>query len=119
MAPPESSTAAPEGTTATCQPAKAASNTSIIDFRALLLGTLGHRDDEFVSIGREISSESWHTVVTTPDDAVSGVPQIPAHVNVYFGVNPVRAPVRADAGRGTETDVTRLAAIPVDLDIKP
>jgi hypothetical protein len=47
------------------------------------------------------------------------VPRIPDTANVIFGINPIRGPARTKSGRGGEADVTRLAALPVDLDIKP
>ncbi|AVR77386.1 DNA primase [Mycobacterium phage Malthus] len=39
--------------------------------------------------------------------------------NVYFGVNPTRRREEGEKGRGNAADVTRLAALFVDLDVKP
>ncbi|OBI72713.1 AAA family ATPase [Mycobacterium asiaticum] len=55
----------------------------------------------------------------TPADAATVIAQIPMTANIYFGVNPTRGPARTNNGRGTEADVTRLAALWCDLDTKP
>ena len=89
-----------------------------LDFTALLLDTLGFTDDEFVSLGYEDTDGVFHTAVMSPTDAVVAADKLPRTANVFFGVNPVRGPARKNSGRGKEADITRLAALPVDLDIK-
>jgi hypothetical protein len=89
-----------------------------LDLSALLLGTLEYADDEFVSLGYENPAGEFRTAVMAPADAVTAVPKIPEDANVFFGVNPVRGPARKRAGRGTADDVTRLAALWADLDVK-
>jgi hypothetical protein len=91
----------------------------VIDFTALLFDTLGYTRDEFVSIGRDDPAGIFHTAVMQPTLAAAYVGQLPATANVYFGVNPTRGPARQSAGRGKEADVTRLAALWCDLDVKP
>lgn len=91
----------------------------LLDFTALLLGVLGFTDDEFVSLGYQKPGGKFHTAVMSPGDAIDAAAKIPVTANAYFGVNPVRGPVRSNAGRGTEADVTRLAALWADLDVKP
>jgi len=90
---------------------------TITDF-AELLETLGFTGDEFISIGHEHRG-AWRTAVMAPTDAAGYVAKLPEGANIFFGVNPVTGPARANAGRGAETDVTRLAALWADLDVKP
>ena len=88
----------------------------IVDFAALL-GTLGFADGEFVSIGRD-GDGVFRTAVLPPWQAPAYVAQLPTTANVFFGVNPTKGPARQNAGRGKEADVTRLAALVCDLDVK-
>ncbi|TXI55814.1 MAG: hypothetical protein E6Q57_00225, partial [Mycobacterium sp.] len=90
-----------------------------IDFTALLLGTLGYTEDEFVSLGYEDTSGRFRTAVYSPPDALAAAHKLPATANCYFGVNPISGPARRDAGRGTADDVTRVAALVADIDVKP
>ncbi len=90
---------------------------TVCDFTALLLGTLGYADGEFVSVGHEKPPQEFRTSVMTPAGVLAAAP--PVDANVFFGINPTRGPARKHAGRGTAADVTRLAALPADLDIKP
>ena len=93
---------------------------TICDFTVLLLDTLGHCDGEFTSLLYKDRAEQKHTAVAAPADAVTAIAKIPTDANIFFGVNPVRGPVRQNEdGRGKAEDVTRLAGLPVDLDIKP
>jgi hypothetical protein len=94
-------------------------SSATLDFTALLLGTLGFTDGEFVSLGYEDAAGVFHTAVMTPPDAGAVAAKIPATANAYFGVNPIGGPARNNSGRGTEADVTRLAALWADLDLKP
>jgi P4 family phage/plasmid primase-like protien len=91
-----------------------------LDVTALLLGTLGHRNGEFTSLLYLYPGDDTpHTAVMDPGDAVAAAVQLPAAANCYFGVNPVAGPARKGAGKGKEADVTRLAALFADLDVKP
>ncbi len=96
------------------------STNTLLDFTALLLGTLGHTDGEFTAIGYKDTEDTdgvFHTAVMAPAEAAEFAATLPDTADVYFGVNPVR---RMPAGRrGTATDVTRLAALWADLDVKP
>jgi hypothetical protein len=92
---------------------------SVLDFASLLLGTLGFTGDEFVSLGCQKPGGKFWTAVLTPPDAITMAAKIPPGVDGYFGVNPIKGPARKNAGRGAEADVTRLAALWCDLDVKP
>lgn len=89
---------------------------------AELLETLNYSNGEHISI-------NWQAPAAGPDDnppfrtqvvehqaaaelAASKAP----HSNVWFGVNPVTPTA---TGRGTASQVTRLAAVWADLDVKP
>jgi hypothetical protein len=88
-----------------------------VDFTTLLLGVLGYTDTEFVSLLYDNGDK--HTAVMTPVKAIAAVAKIPADANVFFGVNSTKGPARTNSGRGGAADVTRLAALWCDLDIKP
>jgi hypothetical protein len=90
-----------------------------LDFTALLLGTLGFADGEFASLFYKDAGGVNHTAVMAPPDAAAAAAKIPATANAYFGVNPTKGPERTNSGRGKEMDVTRLAALCADLDVKP
>jgi replicative DNA helicase len=94
------------------------STNTMVDFAGLLLGALGFTDAEFVSLLYE-PPQPPHTAVRAPADAIAEIDQLPDTANIYFGVNPTEGPARTHAGRGTEADVTRLAALWCDLDVKP
>jgi hypothetical protein len=90
------------------------------DFGVLLCDVLGFTNDEFVSLLYIEADDKRHTAVWRPATAVTWVAtKMPDTADVYFGVSPVSGPARTDAGRGTASDVTRLATLPIDLDIKP
>ena len=90
-----------------------------VDF-ADVLDVLNFSPDEFVSIGYYIGDGSaFPTAVGTPAGAPSYIAGLPADANVFYGINPTKGPARRNAGRGTEDKVTRLAALPLDLDIQP
>ena len=91
---------------------------SVTDFAALL-GALSFTDDEFVALGWQPSGGVFRTAVLTPAAAITAAANATGTADFYFGVNPVCGPARSDAGRGTEADVTRLAALWCDLDVKP
>ena len=91
---------------------------SAISF-ADVLDLLHYVPDEFVSIGYYVDDGPFHTAVGTSAGAPSYIAGLPADANVFYGINPTTGPARKNSGRGTEDKVTRLAALPLDLDIKP
>lgn len=90
----------------------------VCDLTVLLLDVLGHRAEEFTSLFYEVGDDRVHTAVRAPAGAIAAISAIPENANVFFGVNPVRGPVRTNDGRGKAEDVTRLAALCCDLDMK-
>ena len=89
-----------------------------LDF-AGVLDIFGFTDDEFVSVihwGSDGTPQTWVGLPSAAPGYAAGVPET---ANAFYGVNPVTGPARRNAGRGKEADITRLAALPVDLDHKP
>jgi putative DNA primase/helicase len=77
-----------------------------------LLTELGYTDTEHTTINTEAPGAGFTTKRTLAEHA-----HVPSQdVNTWYGVNPIRPD---STGRGTAKDVTRLAAVWVDIDIKP
>jgi hypothetical protein len=91
---------------------------SPLDFSELLLGVLRFSGDEYVSICHKTSGGPFCTAVCAPNQALAEVKSLPEHADIYFGINPVHGPARRNGGRGKAEDVTRLAVLPADLDVK-
>ncbi|ASR86348.1 DNA primase/helicase [Mycobacterium phage Amohnition] len=87
-----------------------------------LLETLGYTDGEHVSLNYQRPGGPFSSTIVEyaeDSDALQGLAMSLANgANVWFGVNPTR-PRGDEKGRGTAEDVTRLAAIWCDLDVKP
>lgn len=88
----------------------------LLDLSALL-GVLGYAPGEFVSIGNKINGV-FCTEVCSPARTRGLLSELPVRADIYFGINPIAGPPRKGEGRGTVDDVTRLAALPADLDVK-
>jgi hypothetical protein len=87
-----------------------------LDF-AGLLETLRHAEGEYLSINHQPAGGVFQSqVVPFGEDVPARAQALADGNNLWFGINPVRGGI---AGRGTEADVTRLAAVWADLDIKP
>ncbi|MEU9807584.1 DUF3631 domain-containing protein [Mycobacterium sp. NPDC050853] len=80
-----------------------------------LLQILGYAPDEHVAVCTDASGVFASSVITA-DQAPGLTPDDDA--NYWFSVNPVTGPVRRNKGRGSAPDVTRLAAVWADIDIK-
>lgn len=86
---------------------------------AALLDLLNHTDDEFHAVCHESESVTFNSRVTDKQSAAEVVAGLPDNANVWFSVNPTKGPARIKDGRGGAADVTRLAALFADLDVKP
>lgn len=84
---------------------------------AELLELLGYTDTEFVGICHS-TDRRFRTAVLPAAVAPAYIDQLPVTADVWFGVNPTTGPVRTNSGRGSTDDVTRLAALWCDLDVK-
>lgn len=85
-----------------------------------VLELLGHTPDEHVQLCQQSADQPFASTVYT----VAQVEQIeadgllPQDRNIWFSPNPTEGPPRSNAGRGGAAQVTRLAALWADLDIK-
>jgi len=86
---------------------------------AELLDVLNYTPDEFVSLCVKPKSGRFSAIVVATTDAMKASATLDPNADQYFGVNPVAAPARKRAGRGKTEDVTRLASLVADLDMKP
>ncbi|WNM69011.1 DNA primase/helicase [Mycobacterium Phage TribleTrouble] len=88
-----------------------------------LLELLGYVDGEQVSINYQAPGERFSSTVieyAEDSDALQGLALTLGNgKHLWFGVNPTRPRGDDEKGRGTAEDVTRLAAIWCDLDVKP
>lgn len=84
-----------------------------------LLELLAYNDSEHVSITYRPAGANKVTAAIVPaaDAPAYLTDVVPAAADAWFGVNPVNGPARQGVN-GTVTDVTRLAALWVDLDFK-
>lgn len=88
-----------------------------------LLELLGYTDTEYVGICHSTNGQ-FDVAVLPPAAAPAFVDALPDTADVWYQVNPTAGPVRASTPerkvkRGGENDVTRLAALWCDLDVKP
>lgn len=84
-----------------------------------ILDALNYTDAEFVQLCQEGGGAPFSSVVYPADYAAGLAEQLPQDRNVWFSPNPTSGPARSNAGRGGAAQVTRLAALWIDLDIKP
>ena len=95
-----------------------AKTTALLSFSGLLIDVLGFTSTNSSRSATAMSREAF-TAVMSPADAIEAATQLPPNANCYFGVNPIAGPARRNAGRGAESAVIRLAALWVDVDVKP
>lgn len=74
--------------------------------------------DEFFSINFKLGTAPMRSAVLPPGAIPARLATIPDGADIWLGVNPVAGPARIDQDRGTAADVTRLAALYCDLDVK-
>jgi putative DNA primase/helicase len=85
-----------------------------LDF-AGLLETVDYTDGEYLSINHQPTGGEFKAQVIPFNESVEALALALAEGNnLWFGVNPVRGGI---AGRGKESDVTRLAEVWCDLAI--
>ncbi len=80
-----------------------------------VLEALNYTEAEFYQLCTQVPGEPFTSTV----HAFEPFAWVPQDRNVWFSVNPTCGPARENAGRGGAADVTRLAGIWVDLDVKP
>ncbi|QAU06491.1 DNA primase/helicase [Mycobacterium phage KiSi] len=88
-----------------------------------LLELLGYVDGEYVSLNHQRPGGQFSSTVVEyvegSDELQRRALDLAADSNVWFGVNPTRRRGDDERGRGSADDVTRLAGIWCDLDVKP
>jgi hypothetical protein len=93
------------------------STVTAIDFSALL-DTLGHTEGEFTSLLAVLGNGNIRTWVFPSTEVVAASAKMPAGTDHYFSVNTVEGPARTGGGRGGQENVTRVAALYADIDVK-
>jgi hypothetical protein len=79
---------------------------------------LGWTDQEYTAVCHRPVGGTFSSSVVKSVDAITQVKSLPDTVCSWFSVNPTAGPARVCAGRGNERQVTRWAALYLDLDVK-
>jgi hypothetical protein len=83
-----------------------------------ILDILGWADGEYTAVCHQPVGGTFCSSVVGSVDASARVRSLPETANVWFSVNPTTGPVRQGEGRGGERQVTRWAALYLDVDVK-
>lgn len=86
-----------------------------MNLNELLFDVLNYTDGECVSINTQAPGGDFRSAVVPVAQAAELVAAVGDSANVWHGVNPIS---KRETGRGTALDVTRLAAVWADLDVK-
>ncbi|OBH55468.1 AAA family ATPase [Mycobacterium sp. E2479] len=81
-----------------------------------LTEVLGYAPGEHISLNHQPNGGEFSSQIAPVADIGRRLAELPRNVNVWFGVNPIRANV---TGRGGARDITRLAALYAEFDLKP
>ena len=84
-----------------------------------ILGILWMDPFEHTAVCQKPVGGIFTSDVVLSTDAADTASKLPARADVWFSINPVKGPPRQRAGRGKATDVTRWAALYLDVDVKP
>jgi hypothetical protein len=109
---------APTGAAPSTTPTGTANSTSSPAPIAGLLDTLSYTEGERLGLSWLPDGGQFISAVIDPSAAAAVVAALPEG-DVWFGVNPTNAPYGVGVRRGDATQVTRLAAVWADLDVKP
>ena len=82
------------------------------------LELLDIRAEEHIGILAIMGATQRSTAVRLRDNVAGTVSGIPSAADAFLAPNPVAGPERRGVGRGGEADVTRVAALYADLDVK-
>jgi hypothetical protein len=83
-----------------------------------ILDILGWADGEYTAVCHQPVGGTFCSSVVGSVDASARVRSLPEKANVWFSVNPTTGPARQGEGRGGERQVTRWAALYLDVDVK-
>ena len=119
MPPPDGKASAPEKETDAHQPAKASDYhfSGSLSF-ADQLDALGCRDNENVAVCRQKPGGVFSSAVMSAGLAPRYAEALGDKLDIWHSINPTAGPARNGGGRGTAEQVTRLAGVGLDLDIK-
>ncbi|AOZ64409.1 DNA primase [Mycobacterium phage Marcoliusprime] len=85
-----------------------------------LLDMLGYTEGEYLSLCHQVPGHNFMANVVEFDDRTPAKAlRYVDDCDLWFGVNPTRRRGDDEGGRGKAEDVTRLAAVWCDLDVKP
>ena len=84
-----------------------------------ILESLGRQDGEYIAVCHKPVGGQFSSSVVEPANAVARIESLPDRADTWFSVNPTAGPARVGAGRGGDRDVTRWAALVLDVDVKP
>ena len=84
-----------------------------------VLDILGWRDEEYTAVCHRFAGGRFQSSVVESVEASTQVKLLPETACNWFSVNPTSGPERHNQGRGREREVTRWAALCLDLDVKP
>jgi hypothetical protein len=83
-----------------------------------VLDCLGRAEGEFTAVCHRPIGGTFTSSVVKSLDASAEVKSLPSKECIWFSVNPTAGPERHNQGRGRERDVTRWAALYLDVDVK-
>jgi hypothetical protein len=83
-----------------------------------VLDCLGRAEGEFTAVCHRPTGGEFTSSVVKPVDASAEVNSLPEKACIWFSVNPTAGPERHNQGRGREREVSRWAALYLDVDVK-
>jgi hypothetical protein len=83
-----------------------------------VLDCLGRAEGEFTAVCHRPIDGEFTSSVAKSVDASARVKSLPEKECIWFAVNPTAGPERHNQGRGREREVTRWAALYLDVDVK-
>jgi hypothetical protein len=82
------------------------------------LDSLGRQDGEHTAVCHQPVRGPFSSSVVESVNASARIASLPAQADTWFSVNPTAGPARIRAGRGGDREVTRWAALVLDVDVK-
>lgn len=83
-----------------------------------VLECFGRRDGEFTAVCHKPVGGQFTSSVIESANAAARVESLAPRSDTWFSVNPTAGPARVGRGRGGDREVTRWAAIALDVDVK-
>lgn len=83
-----------------------------------ILDSLGSQHGEYTAVCHKPVGGQFSPSVVESANAPARVESLPDQADTWFSVNPTAGPARVGAGRGGDREVTRWAALVLDVDVK-